>query len=125
MAQGQPVIGRAQGVRAGMGNALPHQVGNKLKDVAPKPRYLPVLRFRDIPGEHMNFTFVFRKVGRNFFADEGLRQMGDFQRASNGVVICNRNVVHAPGSGYVVNLAGRGVTFAAADLLQNPLRGAG
>ena len=70
----------------------------------------------------MNFALVVRKEGRNFFADKYLRQVGYFQRAADGVVICDGDVVHASGPGDVVYLAGRSITFAAADFLQNPLR---
>ena len=122
MLDGEPVVGRAQGVSAGMGNALPHEIGHKLKNIVPQTRYFAVLGFSYIPGKHMDFALVIRKEGRNFFADKNLRQMGYFQRATDGVVICDGDVVHASGPGNVVYLAGRGITFAAAYFLQNPLR---
>ena len=43
----------------------------------------------------MYFAFVIGEIGRDFLADESLRQMGDFQGPFDSIVIGYGHIVHA------------------------------
>ena len=97
MVVGQPVVGGAQRVRAGVGDALPPQIRHKVVYICSEARYFPVLRLGDVPGQHMYLAFIVREVGRDFLADERLRQVGDFQGPVDGVVVRYGYIIHGRG----------------------------
>lgn len=74
-----------------------------------------MLGFVDILGQHMDFASIFRKIGRNLFADIGVLQVGDFQRPVDGVVIGDGHMGHAAGFGDLIDLQRFGEAFRTAD----------
>ncbi len=123
--QRQALVQRVHGVGAGVGNARDGQVVHQVVDVFAQAGDVGVVRLGQVPGQHVDLAAVFGEIGGDFLADEGVVQVGDFKAARQGVVVGDGDQVHAPAAGDVVQRLGVGVAFRAAQLLQNPLRGAG
>ena len=81
------------------------------------------LGFRDMQHYHMHLAAVFREMGRDLRADERVWQVGNFQRAADGVMISNGNEIHAPLAGGPVQIVGRGVAFGDIEFTHGPIRG--
>lgn len=69
----------------------------------------------------MYLALVIREIGGHFLADEGVRQMGYFKAALNGIMISDGHKRHAPLLCDVVNMRWFGEALRTAYFLQNPL----
>ena len=123
--QGQPLVQRVHGVGAGVRYARHGQVVHEVVDVLAQAGDVGVVGLGQVPGQHVDLAAVFGEIGGDFFADEGVVEVGDFKAARQGVVVGDGDQVHAAAAGDVVQRLRVGVAFRAAQLLQYPLRGAG
>jgi len=71
----------------------------------------------------MDFTAVFREMGRNFRTDKSVRQMADFQCAADGIVIGDGDKVHSAFPGCAVKIQRGGVAFRDIELAHGPVGG--
>ena len=125
MGDGETIIDAVKGMRKDVEDTgldeIVHQFVNVLADLLD----VPVLGFVDIQRQDVNLAAVLGEIGRDFFADESVRQMGDFQRAFDAVVVRDGDKRHAPCFSDLINLVRFGETFGATQFLKNPLGRAG
>ena len=70
------------------------QVPLQIEDVFADTFDIAMLLFRNAPYQNVQLAGIMRKVGSNLLADEGPRQVRNFQAAIDRVVIGNGNVIH-------------------------------
>jgi hypothetical protein len=95
--------------------AYRHQDG----DIVAPPINLGELVARDVEDAEMDVDGVPREVSRDLAPDDDVRQMGQPPRALDGVVIGDRDEIHAARLGQAVD-ALRGVVRLADEVRQRP-----
>ena len=104
-----------------MGNLLGMKIGRQLVDILAQLQNQLKLRFGDVQHHHMHLAAVFREMGRNLGADEGSRQMSDFQGTVDGVMVGDGDEVHATFPGSAVEMPGRCVALRDIELAHGPV----
>ena len=124
MVHGEPVVDAVEGVGQDVKDPLFMKVSRQIEDVLPHLLDLPVMGLGDVVDQHMDLATRVREIRGNLLADKRPRQVGDFQRPVDGVVVGDGRQVHGPLFGDVVNLSRLCKTFRASQLLEHPLGGA-
>jgi hypothetical protein len=70
------------------------QIPLEIEDVFADAFDIAMLLFRNAPHQNVQLACIMRKVGSNLLADEGPRQVRNFQAAIDRIVIGNGNVIH-------------------------------
>ena len=116
----QTIIDTVQGMRHNMDNTLGLQIVHQVEYVIPAFLDVAMLTLVDVKRQNVQFAAVLGEIGCNFLADEGIRQVSDFQGPFDAVVIRNGDMGHAALAGDAVDLEGLGEAFRTADFFQDP-----
>ena len=101
-------------------NVLGQKILPQLVDVGAQLLDHAKLLFADAEHQDVHFATVFRKVGGRLVRDECARQVGDFQRAANAVVIGDGDEIHPPLPRAPVHLQRLDKALRRADAAQEP-----
>src|ERR1041384_8833435 len=90
----QLAVDAVKRMRDRMRDRLSLQILLQIENVVAQLNDLGVLRFRDSPNENVNLARVLGEVGRDFFADESARQIGDLHISIDRVVVGKGDEIH-------------------------------
>ncbi len=121
LVQGQHVVDPVERVGDRMHDVLRRQVVAQLVDVAAQGLDVAVLRLGDADRQAVDLAAVLGELDGDLLGEEGARQVGDLERAGDGVVIAQGHEVHAPLAAETVDLARLGEALGRAELAQDPL----
>ncbi len=118
---GEHVVDAVEGVRHRVKDVVGQEVVAQLVDVAAQRLDVGVLRFADADRQAMDLAAVLRERDGHLFGEEGARQVGDLERAGDGVVVAQRDEVHAALAAQAVDFARLGEALGRPELAQDPL----
>jgi len=87
-------VDAVEGVGDGVDDSIFRQISLELENVAAEDRDILMLGLRDSSDEHVNLTWILRKIGGNLFANKSLRLFRNRQATINAVVIGDGDKIH-------------------------------
>ncbi len=96
------------------------QVSLQIENVFAHSFDIAMLLFRNAPHQNVQLAGVVRKVSSDLLADEGPRQVRNFQAAIDRVVIGNGNVVHPTFAQLFVQVLRIGIAIGKIESAEKP-----
>ena len=96
------------------------QVSLQIENVFAHAFDIAMLLFRNAPDQNVQLAGVVRKVSSDLLADEGPRQVRNFQAAIDRVVIGNGNVIHPTFAQLLIQLFWIGIAVGKIESAEKP-----
>ena len=109
MVHRQPPVDRVHGMGDGMDDPSAAQIRRQIENAGPPAADLFMIRLGNAVSQDMELALVLREIGGDLLADEGSVQVGDLQAGLDGVVVGDRDQIHAVSFQRGVEMAGIGV----------------
>ena len=119
------LVERVKRMRDGVREVFSGEVALQVEDVLAHSGDVAVLGLGEIPHEDVDFATVLGEIGGDFLAQKHARQVSDFQRAAERVVVGERDEIHAPRAERVVEHAGAGIAVGEVKAPEHPVGRAG
>jgi hypothetical protein len=107
----------------GVGDSSALQITLQRKNIVADERDVGVLLFGNAPGEKVNLAGVLRKISRDLFADESVRQITNLQAAIDRVVIGDCHKIHSAFDELAMQLARIGIRIGKIKSPKEPFLG--
>src|SRR5208337_5295940 len=103
-----------------MGHPFLLEISDKLIYIVPKVHNVAETIFGNVKSHHMELASVLRQVRRQFCADERSGEVGDLKRPVYGIMVADRNIVHALLHRRVIDEFGFCIALGAVELAKSP-----
>ena len=123
MQLGELAIHAVKGMSHRVGDILRKKILLQVVDALPCLLNIAVLGLCDAPHQKMHATFVLGENRGNFFADDHIGQVRDFEATIDGVLIRERHEAHARRTEHAVKFKRVRGTGWKIQTPQNPVRG--
>ena len=121
MADRELLVELIKRVRNRMHQFFPGEVGLQIEDIFPQSGDFAVLCLGQIPHQNVHPAAVCGKIGGDLLAQKDAGQVGDFQRAIDGVVVGERDDIHAALAQQIVKRTGLRVAVGEIESPEQPI----